>query len=126
MDNYSFSFANRVALVTGASSGIGAHWAGTLATAGASVVLGARRLDRIAQLAEKIRAAGGKALAVELDVEDEASIIAAYDAAEREFGIVNTVYANAGIQIGGTATELAAADFDKVLNVNLRGVFLTA
>lgn len=118
--------AGRTVLVTGASSGIGEHLVRRLSAARANVVLGARRVDRITTIAEEIADAGGRALALPLDVTSEASVIAAYDAAERAFGTVDSVIANAGIQQPGTALEISAEDFDAVYAVNVRGVFLTA
>ena len=79
--------SGRIALITGASSGLGEHFARLYAGEGAAVVIGARRLERIAALAEEINAGGGKALAVALDVNNEASIIAAFDAAEAKIGV---------------------------------------
>jgi len=118
--------AGRTVLITGASSGIGARFARIVAAEGAAVVIGARRVDRLEVLRDGIIADGGKALAVALDVADEASTIAAYDAAEAAFGPVDGVVANAGIQIEGLATDIAVEDFDQVFAVNVRGVFLTA
>ncbi len=118
--------AGRTVLITGASSGIGARFARIVAAEGAAVVIGARRVDRLEALHDAIVADGGKALAVALDVADEASTIAAYDAAEAAFGPVDGVVANAGIQVEGLATELSVEDFDQVFAVNVRGVFLTA
>ncbi|OYW26738.1 MAG: short-chain dehydrogenase [Caulobacter sp. 12-67-6] len=120
------TLAGRTVLVTGASSGIGAHLALAAAQAGASVALAARRTDRLADLVSQIQAAGGKAQAVAMDVEDEASVIAAYDAVEAGLGVVDSVIANAGISIQGSALDIAVEDFDKVLAVNTRGMFLTA
>ena len=116
----------RIVLITGASSGIGARFARIVARQGAAVVIGARRLDRLRALSEEIVAAGGRCLAVALDVADEASVIAAYDAAEAAFGPVDGVVANAGIQVEGLATDIAIEAFDQVFAVNVRGVFLTA
>lgn len=116
----------RVTLITGASSGLGAEFARTLAGGGAKVVLAARRTDRLAELVAEIEAAGGAALAVAMDVTDEASVIAAFDAAEARFGTVDTVIANAGVNVEGPATELSAADYDWIQSVNNRGMFLTA
>lgn len=117
---------NRTALITGASSGLGERFAADLAARGARVVVAARRAERLSALVERIGADGGEALAVSLDVTDEASVIAAYDAAEQRFGPVDTVVANAGINAEGSATALSAAEFDAIHAVNVRGVFLTA
>lgn len=118
--------SGRTILVTGASSGIGAHLARRLAEEGASVVLGARRTDQTEAVADAIRASGGSAIAVPLDVANEASTIAAYDAAEAAFGSVDAVIANAGIHHPGASVDIAIEDFDAVFAVNVRGVFLTA
>jgi NAD(P)-dependent dehydrogenase (short-subunit alcohol dehydrogenase family) len=118
--------AGRVALITGASSGLGRHLAKTFAQAGAKVVAGARRLGKLETLAAEIRASGGAIEPVELDVEDEASIIAGYDAAERAFGLVDIVLANAGLNNQGAATELESEALAQLLRVNVQGVYLTA
>lgn len=117
------SLAGRTALIAGASSGIGAGFARALARAGARVVLGARRLDKLAALAEEI---GGNALAVPLDVSDEASVIAAYDAAEAHFGTVDAIVCNAGTGTGGRSTEVPVAGLRQVLDTNLLGAYLVA
>lgn len=116
----------RVALITGASSGLGAEFARLLSRGGARVVLAARRADRLAALVAEIEAAGGEALAVSMDVSDEASVIAGYDAAEARFGLIDTVIANAGVNADGPATDLTIEDYDQIQAVNNRGVFLTA
>ena len=116
----------RVALVTGASSGFGQHFAWVLAKAGAKVVLGARRADRVQALADEIAAAGFQSLAVAMDVTSEASVATAYDAAEQAFGTVDTIIANAGTNHFSPAVDLLMEDFDAVVSTNLRGVFLTA
>lgn len=116
----------RVALVTGASSGLGARFAQVLAAAGAKVVLGARREKELAAVVRAVEAAGGRALAVPLDVTDEASVIAAYDAAADRFGPVDTAIANAGMHVAGPALEVDADAVDRIMAVNVRGVFLTA
>ena len=125
MSGYSFDLKGRVALVTGASSGLGAHFARILAASGAAVVLCARRTQPMQALVAEIEAAGGRALAVAADVTDEASLIAAYDAAEAAFGPVDTVVANAGLNMEGPAVDIAVEDFAAVLDVNVKGVFLT-
>ncbi len=122
----SIDLSGRVALVTGASSGLGRHLSKSLAAAGASVIAGARRRDKLETLAAEVRAAGGAIEIVELDVENEASIIAAYDAAERAFGTVDVVLANAGLNSAGAALELDAGALEQLLRVNVQGVYLTA
>jgi NAD(P)-dependent dehydrogenase (short-subunit alcohol dehydrogenase family) len=117
----------RAALVTGASSGIGRHLSVQLAKAGARVAVCARRADRLAGLVDEIKAAGGQAAAIAMDVEDEASVIAGFDAAEAALGgVIETVYANAGMNIEGLALDLPMDAFDQIMGVNCRGVFITA
>jgi NAD(P)-dependent dehydrogenase (short-subunit alcohol dehydrogenase family) len=117
------SLSGRVALITGASSGFGAHFARLFVREGARVVLGARRTDRIAELAAEL---GEAALAVPMDVTDEASIVAAYDAAEARFGTVDTVIANAGVVAAGRSIDLPLTDVASVVNTNFTGLYLTA
>ena len=120
-----FDLSGRVALVTGASSGFGEHWSRLLAAAGAKVVLAARRTDRLETVAAEIRAGGGEALAVALDVTDEAATVAAYAAAEAAFGTVDTIIANAGVSDDKLALELSADSFEQIVGINLTGVFKT-
>lgn len=117
------SLAGRIALITGASSGFGEHFARLFVREGARVVIGARRVERLAALAEEL---GDAALAVAMDVTDEASIIAAYDTAEAKWGTVDTVVANAGIAIAGRSIDLPLDDVGKVIGTNFTGVYLTA
>ncbi len=121
-----FGLQGATVLVTGASSGLGAHFATILAAEGAKVVAAARRADRLASLVADISAAGGKAAAVSLDVRDEASIIAGFDAAERALGPVDVLINNAGMNSQGLAVDLPAEAFDQLFSVNVRGVFLCA
>lgn len=121
-----FDCSGRIALVTGASSGIGRRFAGLLAARGARVVIAARRTDLLDSLKAEIEDAGGQALAVVMDVADEASVIAAYDTADAAFGPVDTVIANAGMNAAGSALGVSAEAFDRMLSVNVRGTFLTA
>lgn len=119
------SLNGRTLLITGASSGIGAHFAGVAAAAGAKLVLGARRTGRLETLVADIKANGGQAIAVEMDVADKASTIAAFDAAEAAFGPVDSVIANAGMGSETAFLEHSVDEFDQLMAVNLRGVFLT-
>jgi NAD(P)-dependent dehydrogenase (short-subunit alcohol dehydrogenase family) len=123
MTNELFSLAGTTALVTGASSGLGQHFARVLAGAGAGVILAARRLDRLQQLESEIRTRGGKAWAFALDVTEPASVARAFEAAEAAGGPVTVLVNNAGVPSGSffvTTTEEAWRD---VMTVNLDGVF---
>ena len=120
------TLSGRTILITGASSGIGANLARAAAKAGAKVAAAARRADKLQALVAEIAAGGGIAQAFAMNVEDEASVIAGYDAIEAAFGAPDSVIANAGINIEGSALEIRIEDFDKVLGVNTRGAFLTA
>lgn len=113
----------RIALITGASSGFGVHFARLFVREGARVVIGARRVERIEALAAEL---GDAALAVTMDVTDEASIIAAYDAAEAHFGTVDTVIANAGVVSPGRSIDQSLAEIASVVNTNFTGLYLTA
>jgi NAD(P)-dependent dehydrogenase (short-subunit alcohol dehydrogenase family) len=126
VQGYNFDLSSRVVLITGASSGIGHHLASMLAASGAKVVLAARRVAMLDDLKAQIEAAGGTAAAIAMDVSEEASVIAAYDAVEVVFGRVDSVIANAGMAIGGSALGIDVDDFDRTTSVNMRGVFLTA
>ena len=120
-----FRLDGKVVMLTGASSGFGHHFALVLANAGAKVVLGARRIDVLQSRAQEIRAAGGEAAAVALDVRDRATMSAAFDFAERTFGPVNVLINNAGMEPGvQTFLTLDEADWDAVLDTNLKGVWL--
>lgn len=118
--------SGRTCLITGASTGLGAHFARLAAQAGARVIIAARRVDRVESLAESIRAASGHAIAVRMDVSDEGSVVAAYDAAEAAFGVVDTIIANAGVSAPGRSTEVSVAAMQVVLGTNILGVLLTA
>lgn len=123
---FKFNLSGRVALVTGSSSGLGAGFANALAQAGARVVLAARRADRLGEQVEKIHRGGGQALAVQMDVTNEASIRAAYDSAEQNFGMVDTIVLNAGVAIEKSALDLDLASLNLLLQTNILGVFLAA
>jgi len=121
-----FDLTGKVALVTGASSGLGERFARCLAENGAAVVLVARRTDRLAAVKAKIEKAGGRALAVEADVGDRAAMRSAFDAAEQAFGTVTILVNNAGVVSSGRAVELAEAEWRRVLSINLDTVFYCA
>lgn len=125
-ENPGFSLIGKTVLVTGASSGIGAHLARVASGAGARVVLGARRVERLQQLAEEIRQTGGEAMAVALDVTDRDSVEAAFDAAQAAFGVVDVVLNNAGIGNGQRVLEISEADWRAMLSTNLDGVWRVA
>lgn len=117
------SLVGQTALVTGASSGLGAHFARVLAGAGAGVVLTARRLDRLQQLEGDIGAAGGKAWAMELDVTDQGSVVRAFDSAEAAAGPVTILINNAGVPSGSFFVKTSDEEWRDVMAVNLDGVF---
>ena len=121
-----FSLSGRTVLVTGASSGIGAHLARVASRAGARVVLAARRVERLHELAEALRQSGGQALAVAMDVTDRASVEAAFDAAEATFGVVDVVLNNAGVGNGQRVLEVSEQDWSHMLSTNLDGVWRVA
>lgn len=114
----------RVALVTGASSGLGTRFAEVLAAAGAQVVAGGRRLDRCSEVAARITAAGGLCLPVALDVRSDASLVAAVDAAEERFGFVDILVNNAGIPDAQYATRMPTELVDDVLDTNVRAPWM--
>jgi 3-oxoacyl-[acyl-carrier protein] reductase len=121
-----FDLSGRVALVTGASSGLGARFAETLAANGAKVVLVARRADRLAALHQKIEAAGGQAAVAEADVLDRAAMLRAFDAAEKAFGTVTILVNNAGITHADRVHEMAEETWRRVLGTNLDAVLYWA
>lgn len=116
----------RHALVTGASSGLGRHFAEVLARAGARVSLAARRVKSLAIAVDAIAAAGGSCRAVPLDVTDEAGVKVAFDQAEAWGGPVQILINNAGVATTRTALELAEEDWDTTLDTNLKGAWLVA
>jgi 3-oxoacyl-[acyl-carrier protein] reductase len=119
-----FDLTGRVALVTGASSGLGLRFAHVLAEAGAAVALVARRADRLATLAGRIEQVGGRALPLSADVCDRADMIRAFDAAERAFGTVDILVNNAGVVHADRIVDLPEAEWRRVLGINLDAVFL--
>jgi NAD(P)-dependent dehydrogenase (short-subunit alcohol dehydrogenase family) len=123
---YSIDLSGRVAMVTGASSGLGAQFAKTLAAAGAGVVLAARRIERLKTLRAEIEAADGDAHVVGLDVDDVDSIRAAVAHAETEMGTIDILVNNSGIGATQKLTDVNPADYDRVMNTNARGAFFVA
>ena len=121
-----FDLSGKVALVTGASSGLGVHFARTLAAAGASVAIAARRADRLASLQAELQSAGSKAVAVELDVQAGDRIVAALAEVEKALGPIDVVVNNAGVSIVKPALEMPLEDWDAVVDTNLRGAWLVA
>ncbi len=121
-----FDLAGKVALVTGASSGLGVRFAECLAENGASVALVARRADRLAAVQARIEGAGGRAVAVAADVCDRKAMQHAFDAAENAFGTVTILVNNAGVVHSGRAVELATEDWRRVLATDLDAVFYWA
>lgn len=124
LPNISTDLSGQVALVTGASSGLGLRFARVLASCGASVALAARRLDRLEELAEDIRTAGGRAIAIEMDVTDADQLIAGVARAEAELGLVTILVNNAGIPDAQRAHKMEIELIDRVLDVNVRAPFV--
>ncbi len=118
-----FDLTGAVALVTGASSGLGRRFAKVLAAHGATVALAARRADKLASLAGEIAADGGRAMAVACDVTDHDSVTAAFDTVEAQIGPVTLLINNAGIAHGGPALDLDAATWRAIMATNLDAVF---
>jgi len=118
--------SGQVALVTGASSGLGAHFARLLAKNGAAVGLAARRLERIEALAAEIREAGGRAVALALDMAQPGTFAAAFDRIESELGPINILVNNAGVSGEGHVLDLSVETWDQTFDVNVRGTFFAA
>jgi NAD(P)-dependent dehydrogenase (short-subunit alcohol dehydrogenase family) len=121
-----FRLEGKVALVTGASSGLGAHFARTLARAGARVAVAARRVDRLQALVAELRAQGAVADAFSLDVTDSASINQCLDAVQKTCGSISILINNAGTAASKPFFEHTEADYDAVVDVNLKGAWLVA
>jgi len=117
---------DKVALVTGASSGLGRHFALTLAKAGARVAVVARRKDRLNDLVAEIETAGGTAIAFELDVTDRSHFDVVLDLIEKDLGAVEILINNAGIAVEGNTLEMADDDLDNILDVNTKALWLLA
>ena len=123
---YEIDLAGRVALVTGASSGLGAQFAKTLAKAGAAVVLASRRIDKLQDLRTEIEAEGGCAHVVQLDVTNTASIKAAVAHAETEVGSIDILVNNSGVSATGRIQDVSEEDYDFIFNTNTKGAFFVA
>jgi NAD(P)-dependent dehydrogenase (short-subunit alcohol dehydrogenase family) len=121
-----FSVAGQHVLITGASGGLGAHFARFLAGRGAKISLAARRVDRLTSLVAEITGAGGQAQALELDVANPASVTLAIGQAESGFGPLNALINNAGITRSGAALDLSEDDWQAVIDTNLSGVWYCA
>jgi NAD(P)-dependent dehydrogenase (short-subunit alcohol dehydrogenase family) len=124
--SYQIDLSGRVALVTGASSGLGEQFARTLAHAGAGVVLAARRIERLKTLRAEIEADGGDAHVVGLDVTDPGSIRAAVAHAETEMGVIDILVNNSGVSSTQKLVDVTPDDFDFVMGTNTRGAFFVA
>jgi NAD(P)-dependent dehydrogenase (short-subunit alcohol dehydrogenase family) len=121
-----FDLSGKTAIVTGASGGLGRHFAGVLAGAGARVAVCARRMDKVTETVTGIEADGGKAIGVEMDVTDAASVAAAFEAVEEEAGAVTVLVNNAGVADGKAALDLSEDDWDRILDTNLKGAWTVA
>lgn len=114
----------KTAFVTGASSGLGARFAETLAAAGARVALAARRTDRLADLARRIEGTGGRALPVRCDVSDAEAVRLAVEEAETELGPIDILINNSGVTVSKRIVDCTVEDYHFVLDTNLKGAFL--
>jgi NAD(P)-dependent dehydrogenase (short-subunit alcohol dehydrogenase family) len=121
-----FKLDGKVALITGAGSGLGRQFAETLSDAGASVVLAARRREKLEETAELVRNKGGKAICLELDVTDSLSVTNCVRETTSEFGTPDILVNNAGIAKQAFLTDISEDDWDAVLDTNLKGVFMVA
>ena len=123
---YSIDLSGRVALVTGASSGLGAQFARTLSAAGAAVVLASRRVDKLKQLRAQIDGEGGDAHVIELDVTDHDSIKSAVAHAETEVGSIDILVNNSGVSTTQRLQDVTESDYDFMFDTNTKGAFFMA
>ncbi|MFO1329355.1 MAG: SDR family oxidoreductase [Rubrivivax sp.] len=123
---YQIDLSGRVALITGASSGLGEQFARVLSRAGAGVALAARRLERLKTLRAELEAEGGDAHVVEMDVSDVDSIRAAVAHVETEMGTIDILVNNSGVSTTQKLVDVTPDDFDFVMGVNTRGAFFVA
>ena len=123
---YSIDLSGRVAFITGASSGLGAQFARTLARAGAGVVLASRRIEKLKELRARIEGEGGDAHVVELDVTDHDSIKSAVAHAETEMGSIDILVNNSGVSTTQRIQDVTPEDYDFIFNTNVKGAFFVA
>src|ERR1700739_2725053 len=121
-----FNLNGKVALVTGASSGLGARFAEVLAASATTAVLVPRRVERLTALQAQIAKSGGRAITVAADVRDRHAMAGAFDAAEKAFGTVTILVNNAGVAHAARAVELAEEEWRRVLSIDLDAVFFWA
>lgn len=121
--NHNDDIAGKVVLVTGASSGIGAHVARMLAGRGAKVAVAARRVELLQQMAQEVQAAGGTLLPVEMDISSLASVHAGVARIEAQWGPVEILLNNAGVLLEGKAVQVEEQDFDRLFAINVKGSF---
>ena len=124
--SYTIDLSGRVAFITGASSGLGAQFARTLAQAGAAVVLASRRIDRLKDLRATIVAEGGDAHVIELDVTDHASIKSAVAHVETEVGSIDILVNNSGVSTTQRLQDVMPEDYDFMFDTNVKGAFFVA
>jgi NAD(P)-dependent dehydrogenase (short-subunit alcohol dehydrogenase family) len=123
---YSIDLSGRVAFITGASGGLGAQFAQTLASAGAAVVLASRRVDKLKELRAIIDGAGGDAHVIELDVTDHDSIKSAVAHAETEVGSIDILINNSGVSTAQRLQDVSPDDYDFMFDTNVKGAFFVA
>jgi NAD(P)-dependent dehydrogenase (short-subunit alcohol dehydrogenase family) len=124
--SYSIDLSGRVAFITGASSGLGAQFARTLARAGAAVVLASRRVEKLKDLRAQIEAEGGDAHVTQLDVTDMDSIKSAVAHAETEVGSIDILVNNSGVSTTQRIQDVSEEDFDYIFDTNTKGAFFVA
>ncbi len=124
--SYTIDLSGRVAFITGASSGLGAQFARTLAQAGAAVVLASRRVERLKELRATIDAEGGDAHVIELDVTDHDAIKSAVAHAETEVGSIDILVNNSGVSTMQRLQDVSPDDYDYLFNTNVKGAFFVA
>lgn len=122
MNNNKKNISGKVVVITGASSGLGEATARMLSSMGATVVLAARRKDRIDALAKELKDKGGKAMSVETDVTDATQVKALVDAAVKKYGRINAMLNNAGLMPQSLLEQLKIEDWNRMIDVNIKGV----